>query len=148
MSSSAAVQNSSFSGVSKPSASFSNISSTNVSTRVLSVRSLARIQTLQVDSLKVGNSGNTIASIFTGTVSVNPGSITATTKGSVNVTISGLASSLDTIILQPPSTLNSGLLYVGHDITASNTVTIYLYNTTGAPIDDGATTWKYTAFNF
>ena len=49
MSSSAAVQNPCFSGVSKPSASFSNISSTNVSARVLSVRTLAKIQKLQVD---------------------------------------------------------------------------------------------------
>ena len=167
MSSSAAVQNPCFSGISKPSATFSNISSTNSSTRVLTVRTLAKIQTLQVDGnanidgsasinngavikngLKVGNSGNVIASIFTSTVSVNPGPIAATTKGSVNVTISGLTSSLDTIILQPPSGLNSGLLYVGHDITADNTVTIYLYNKTESSIDDGALTWKYTAFNF
>jgi len=167
MSSSAAVQNPCFSGVSKPSATFSNISSTNSSTRVLTVRTLAKIQTLQVDGnanidgsasinngavikngLKVGNSGNVIASIFTSTVSVNPGSIAATTKGTVDVTIAGLTPSLDNIILQPPSALNAGLLYVGHNISADDTVTIYLYNKTGAPIDDGALTWKYTAFNF
>jgi hypothetical protein len=47
------------------------------------------------------------------------------------------------VTLQPPSTLNNDLLYVGCRVTAANTLTIYLYNTTGGTIDDGALNWDY-----
>ena len=73
-----------------------------------------------------GTTGSNLYKIYSGTVSVDPGNIGAATKGS----------------------LNAGLLYCGSDITANNTVTIYLYNKTGGGIDDGANTWKYTYLIF
>ena len=94
-----------------------------------------------------GTTGSNLYKIYSGTVSVDPGNIGAATKGSVNVTISGLHSN-DRIIFQPPTGLNAGLLYCGSDITSNNTVTIYLYNKTGGGIDDGANTWKYTYLIF
>ena len=82
------------------------------------------------------------SSLATGTISVDPGSIAATTRGSIGVTLTGVASG-DEIILYPPSGVADDLLYVGHDITATNAVTLYFYNPTGSAINDAATTWKY-----
>lgn len=97
--------------------------------------------------VKVGTDGSDLYKIVSGTVSVDPGSIGAATKGSVNVTLTGLKTT-DRVILHPPSTLNAGLLYCGCDVTANNTLTIYLYNQSGGSINDTATTWKYSYFIF
>jgi hypothetical protein len=140
--------NSGFKGVSKKRADVTTLNAKNVDTSLLNVRNNSTLNSLSVsDGLIVGANGSEVFEITKGTVSVNPGSISATTRGSINVTISNLGTD-DRILLQPPSTLNAGLLYVGHDITASNTVTIYLYNTTGGAIDDGALTWKYLRYYF
>lgn len=145
--------NSGFKGVSKKRSDLSSLTSKNVDTSLLNVRSSATLGSVSSDSLSVSNgltvgaTGSAIYDVISGTISVNPGSIGATTRGSVNVTLTGVNTE-DRLVLHPPSTLNAGLLYVGHDITASNTVTIYLYNTTGGSIDDGALTWKYVRFNF
>ena len=40
--------------------------------------------------------------------------------------------------------LNSGLIFKGARVTASNTVTIYLHNVTGSAIDDTSKSWNYT----
>jgi hypothetical protein len=144
--------NSGFKGVSKKRSDLSSLTSKNVDTSLLNVRSTATLESVSSDTLSVSNgltvgaTGSEIYDITSGTISVDPGNIGATTRGSVNVTLSGLGTE-DRLVLQPPSTLNAGLLYVGHDITASNTITIYLYNKTGGGIDDGATTWKYLKFN-
>lgn len=98
------------------------------------------------NGLTVGN-GNAVYLVTAGTISINPGNILAATKDSTTFTLSG-ASTSDRILLQPPTGLNSGLLYCGADITASDTVTVYLYNKTGGAIDDGANTWKYTFLQF
>lgn len=145
--------NSGFKGVSKKRSDLSSLTSKNVDTSLLNVRSSATMGSVSSDSLSVSNgltvgaTGSAIYNVISGTISVNPGSIGATTRGSVNVTLTGVNTG-DRLILQPPTALNAGLLYVGHDITATDTVTIYLYNTTGGSIDDGALTWKYVRFDF
>lgn len=86
--------------------------------------------------------GTTQKYVGIGTVSVNPGSIAANTRGTATATISGVASG-DFVSLMPPSGLNAGLLYCGCYVSGADTVTIVLYNATGSPIDDGALTWTY-----
>lgn len=109
---------------------------------------------LVVDNVTVTNGltlnslvdGSTLYRVSAGTISVNPGNIAAGARGSVDVTITGFQQ--DRIFLQPPSGLNAGLVYVGCDFTATNTVTIYLYNKSGSGVDDAALTWKYTVLQF
>lgn len=148
-------QNPSFSGIRQP-RSFEPVSliSKNVKTGFLTVSGNSTLKgTLDVTGLstlsggvKVG-AGSNLYKVAVGTVSVNPGSIAATTRGSVAVTISGLATG-DRVILQPPSTLDGNLLFVGSDVTADNTLTIYLYNKSGGAIDDAAASWKYSSLTF
>lgn len=95
-------------------------------------------------SLSVGG-GTTLFAMTSGSFSVNPASIAANSRGSVDITVSGLAVG-DLVLLSPPDGLNSGLIYGGCRVTAVDTLRIYLANLTGSPIDDGSLTWNYLHF--
>lgn len=95
---------------------------------------------LELAALSIG--AEVLKKMDYGTVAVDPGSIAANTKGSKAVTIAGLAAG-DMLILQPPSNLEAGLSYVGHEVTAANELTIYLLNHTGAAVDGASLSWRY-----
>lgn len=95
-----------------------------------------------VGGLKVGPDGEAVNRIDTGTVAINPGSIAATSRGTVTFTLTGAAAG-DMIHMQPPATLNDDLLFVGAEVTSADTVTVYLYNPTAGAIDDVSLTWRY-----
>jgi hypothetical protein len=146
--------NESFKGLSKVRSDVSSLRSKNSRMEKLSVSGSSTLEggltanngATIINGLTVG-SGSTFYTVTAGTVSIDPGNITATTKGSATFTLTG-ANTGDRVFLQPPTGLNSGLLYCGADITATNTVTVYLYNKTEGDINDGANTWKYTYFQF
>lgn len=92
-------------------------------------------------TLRVGGH-ETIKGIDFGSVAANPASIAAQTRGSVDVTITGVAVG-DFVTMTPPDGLNTGLVYAGCRVTAADTVRIYLGNITGVAIDDGSLTWAY-----
>ena len=148
-------QNSSFPGFRKQRSEVTSLISKNAKTGFLTVDGNSTLKgNLTVDGsstltsgIQVGTNGTNLYKVVSGTVTVDPGSISTDTRGSVNVTITGLSTS-DRIILHPPTALNANLLYCGCDITATNTLTIYLYNKSGGSIDDGTNTWKYTYFIF
>jgi len=155
-------QNSSFQGIRKQTTSeHVSLISKNIKTGFLTVSNDATFKSnlavegdVKVDGfstlttgVRVGTNGSDIYKVVVGSISVNPGSIGASTRGSVDVTITGINTS-DRIFLHPPTGLNAGLLYCGCDITASNTLTIYLYNKSGGSIDDTALTWKYSYLIF
>jgi len=154
-------QNYSFPGIRKQRSEITSLISKNVKTGFLTVDGDATFKSNVVvdgdlsvagfsnldSGVKVGTNGSNLYKVVSGTVSVNPGSISTVTRGSVDVTITGIHTN-DRIILHPPTALNANLLYCGCDITATNTLTIYLYNKSGGSIDDGANTWKYTYFIF
>ena len=96
--------------------------------------------TALVGALGVG-SGDKIYGFDFGTVSLNPASISATTKGTVTFTLTG-AKTTDIIVMNPPA-LNDDLVYCGAAVTADDTVTVYIYNPTAGAIDDTARTWSY-----
>lgn len=96
---------------------------------------------LDVATLQVGT-GDIIKKIEAGTVSADPGSIAAQTRGSVDVTVTGVATG-DIVTMNPPDGLNTGLAYAGCRVTGADTVRVYLANITGGAIDDGSLTWDY-----
>jgi len=97
--------------------------------------------TAVVGALQVGTE-NMVYKIDFGTISLDPPSIGATTRGSVTFTLTG-ASTTDIIVMNPPSGLNDDLIFAGAAVTAANTVTVYLYNPTAGSINDTANTWSY-----
>lgn len=88
------------------------------------------------------NNGTSVTFLKAGTVNIDPPSIGAGTKATVNVTISGAAVG-DLVFLTPPETIETGLVYVGASVTAADTVTVALYNPTAAAIDGVSRTWRY-----
>jgi len=84
--------------------------------------------------------------IRVGTVSVDPPSIGAGAYATTTVSLSGLAAT-EEIILIPPSGLEDGLIFIGADVTAADTITIKLHNKSAAAIDGAARDWTYIAFS-
>lgn len=81
------------------------------------------------------------AAVTSGTLAVNPGSINDQVRGSIAVTLTGVAAG-DLVVLEPPTDLAAGLAYAGHRVT-TDTVTIFLYNSSGGAINDAETSWRY-----
>jgi regulator of RNase E activity RraA len=87
-------------------------------------------------------SGDVVYGFDFGTVSVNPASIPATSRGATTFTLTG-AKVGDVLVMNPPAGLNDDLVFAGAAVTADNTGTVYLYNPTAGAIDDAAATWTY-----
>ena len=94
-----------------------------------------------VGALQVGDH-DMVYGIEFGTVSIDPASINATTRGGTTFTLTGAATT-DIIIVNPPSDLNDDLIYCGAAVTAADTVTVYLYNPTAGSINQAAATFSY-----
>ena len=76
---------------------------------------------------------------------VDPASINATTTGSESVTIKGVTTA-DIVFVIPPSDLHDDLVCKGAYVSAANTVTMYIYNASGSPINQGSGTWTFLVF--
>jgi hypothetical protein len=90
----------------------------------------------------VVGTGDTVYGFDFGTVSINPASISATSRGATTFTLTG-AKVGDVLVMNPPSGLNDDLVFVGCAVTGASEGTVYLYNPTGSAIDDTAATWTY-----
>lgn len=86
--------------------------------------------------------GTTVKKIQAGSFAADPASIPATSTGTVDITITGLAVG-DVVVLMRPNGLSDDLIYSGCRVQAANTLRIYLYNPTAGAIDDGSLTWEY-----
>lgn len=81
-----------------------------------------------------------------GTISLDPGLIGANSGATLTFTIpSTVAGVGDLIFMNPPNTIEAGLIYQGAAVTSvvapNATVTVRLYNATSAGIDGAALTW-------
>jgi hypothetical protein len=87
-----------------------------------------------------------IVNVFTATASLNFPSITAGTIQTLTITVTGAVAG-DSVELGPPASLEAGLMHSAI-VTAANTVTIRLLNTTLLAIDPAAATWRATVTRF
>ena len=78
---------------------------------------------------------------FVGSTTVDVGSIAAGAIGTVTMTVTGARADMgQTVAVGLPSTINTGLVPWGN-VTADDTVTLYLYNRTGSAIDPTSATY-------
>jgi hypothetical protein len=91
--------------------------------------------------LKIGG-GPVIKNTATGTLSLDPGSLSASSRGSVDATLTGVAIG-DIVILQPPNALDTGLVYGGCEVSATDTLKVFLANLTTSAVNDGPNDWRY-----
>jgi hypothetical protein len=94
-----------------------------------------------VGAIQIGDN-DMVYGIEFGTVAIDPASINATSRGGTTFTLTGAATT-DIIIVNPPADLNDDLIFCGAAISATDTVSIYLYNPTGSAINDTARTFSY-----
>jgi hypothetical protein len=76
----------------------------------------------------------------TGSVSANPGAISAGAVATFTIVVDGAIAG-QTVLLGPPAALEAGLLWAGV-VSANNTVTVRLYNSTGSPITPATAIWN------
>lgn len=76
---------------------------------------------------------------------VDPASIALDAVANTAVAVTGVATT-DRIIAIPPVDLEAGLVMQSAWVSAANTVTVRLQNTTGAAIDGASKTWTFLAF--
>ena len=103
-----------------------------------SVNGPVNTESLQVSAVN----GSAITVIRKGTVTIDPASVNATTVADQTFTLTGAAVN-DILVLNPRAALTAGLTWGGAHVSATNTVKIRFYNTTGAPIDEASATWDY-----
>jgi len=73
---------------------------------------------------------------------VDPEPIVAGTRVGVPVTAFGATFDVDDIVVvSPPASLESGLVYAGSDVLGDGTLVVYLHNITAAAIDGSMQTW-------
>ena len=77
-----------------------------------------------------------------GTFSLNPAALAANTEVVEDVTIAGLQTD-DVVVCMPPSTFEAGLICIGANVTAANTLGVKLLNNTASSVTGDAETWSY-----
>lgn len=88
------------------------------------------------------NNNKAVTYMDAGTVSVDPASLATLSSSETQVTISGAAVG-DIIVMSPPASLETGLIFSGARVSAANTVQVRLSNMTAGSIDGAARTWSY-----
>ena len=78
---------------------------------------------------------------FVGTVTGTPGLIAVASSGTLTVSVLGcFADKAQTVEVGAPSTVDAGLIWVGY-VSANDTVTIRIWNTTALDITPASATW-------
>lgn len=90
----------------------------------------------------IGKGGTKVKRVTRGTVAVDPASVSANSRGTTSVTITGVKTG-DLVIMVPPSALEAGLVSSGSPVTADDTVSLMLNNVTASPVDGTSRTWEY-----
>lgn len=97
---------------------------------------------VSTNGFKPGTSTVGFTQVYTGTVSVDPGSLLTQTSEDVTVTITGAASG-DIVIMNPPATLEATLAFGGAYVSAANTVKVRIVNFSAGTVDGAALSWTY-----
>jgi hypothetical protein len=107
-------------------------------------RAFAKLGRIVTNSITIGwsTAGTRVYALVVGTVSIDPASLAALTKVGEDFTLTG-AQAGDAVIMIPPATLEDDLIPCGAVVTAADTVTVYLYNSSDGAVDGADLTWTY-----
>jgi|11_taG_2_1085331.scaffolds.fasta_scaffold18295_2 hypothetical protein len=82
---------------------------------------------------------------ITDTATLDFPSISSNSSEELTITVTGAATG-DVVILGAPSAIESGLTWCGY-VSAADTVTVRLHNSSGGSVDPASATWKATVIN-
>lgn len=80
--------------------------------------------------------------IWTGSVTIDPGSAAANSSLDVAVAVGGIKLG-DIVTMNIPASLEDDLLFKGARVSDAEEITVTLYNPTGAPIDGASLVWTF-----
>jgi hypothetical protein len=86
--------------------------------------------------------GNKPTSALRASASLNFPSMATLTSAELTITVTGAAVG-DAVALAPPASVEAGLVWCGR-VSAANTVTVRMYNSTASTVDPVAATWGVT----
>jgi len=89
---------------------------------------------------RINSVNGTIRQAIKATATLDFGSIAAAGTAELTITATGAATG-DPVSAGPPSNLNAGLMVTVY-VSATNTVTVRLHNTTGSAIDPASSSWS------
>lgn len=101
----------------------------------------ALIGSVAASSIAIGG-GTPIKKVTVGTIAINPASLATLTKAATTFTLTGAAAG-DVVLMVPPAALEDDLIPAGSVVTATDTVSVYLYNASAGPVDGASLTWTY-----
>lgn len=81
--------------------------------------------------------------IFTQAVTYDPASLATLTIVDNAITVPGVLSTDWVVAVVPPATLNAGLSVQSARVTANNTVSVRMYNSTAGALDAASGTWTF-----
>jgi hypothetical protein len=120
-----------------------------VASNMLQLRTNNTIR-MQIDAtggVRVGSSTATpIVNVFSATATLDFPSISSNSTEVLTITVTGAAVG-DVVHLGPPSTIEAGLTWSGF-VSATNTVTIRLHNTSGGAVNPASATWRAAVTRF
>ena len=90
--------------------------------------------------------GSKVTNILTATATLDYGSIAAGAVAELTITVTGAVAN-DSVLVGPPTTLNTGLIVSGF-VSAADTVTVRVFNGTAGAIDPASSTWRATVISF
>jgi hypothetical protein len=96
-------------------------------------------------TLQVGG-GTVVASILSATATLDFPSISGNDTHTLTITVTGAVAG-DSVFLGVPATLDAGLIFCA-SVTAADTVTVRLHNSSGSPVDPASGTFRATVIRF
>jgi hypothetical protein len=96
-------------------------------------------------TLRVGG-GTVVASILSATATLDFGSISSNHTETLTITVTGAVAG-DSVFLGVPAGLDAGLIFCA-SVTAANTVTVRMHNSSGGSIDPASGTFRATVIRF
>lgn len=94
------------------------------------------------EGTRLGRAGAPVYGIEAGVVAIDLPSIAAGASGVGTGTIVGVRAG-DIVQVQPPDTINAGLVFQGAAVTAVDTVTVRVRNESAAAIDEPSRNYPY-----
>lgn len=96
-------------------------------------------------SISIGG-GTTITRVLSATGTLDFGSVASLATAELTITVTNAATG-NSVSAGAPAAIEAGLIWSAY-VSASNTVTIRVYNSTVSPIDPASATWRATVFQF
>jgi hypothetical protein len=105
-----------------------------------------RFRVSNAGAIQVGSTGALVTSILSATATLDFGSIGSNGTETLTITVTGAVAG-DSVFLGCPAGLDAGLVFCA-SVTAANTVTVRMHNSSGGSIDPASGTFRATVIRF